>query len=580
MVAQTWSVAFAGTKSLAVEVQVSALPGLASFTIVGLADKSVAESRERIRAALAAAGMDLPNKRLVVNLAPADLQKEGGHYDLPIALALMAEIGLVESGFLDGVTALGELGLDGSVAYVPGVLPAAFHARQAGRKLIAPAICAHEVSRVAGCEWLAAQSLSGLLAFFVKQMRSKTASSGTAGTASNGTGTTPEDAPDPKLPPTHSFAKVPPLPKDEAEIDPSNREEHSRALRLAGLRDLAEVKGQDKARFALELAAAGGHNLLFIGPPGAGKSLLAECLPGILPTLSAEESLEVETIYSLAGVNVGVVKGQAAKEHTSPRKGLRRKRPFRAPHHSASLAALAGGGARARPGEVSLAHRGVLFLDELPEFSRATLETLRQPLESGEITVSRAAAHMTYPASVQLVAAMNPCRCGFAADPSNRCRRFPRCVEDYNTRISGPFLDRVDIYVEVAAVPPATLARMQGGAPSAEVATRVLAARKFAAARAQRLGLPPLVNAALAGRDLERAAVPTPAAQELLERAANHHELSARGWNRVLRLARTAADLEAQEELGEAAIALAIEYHSASRSSATAFYVYDGRDRR
>ena len=560
MVAQTWSVAFAGTKSLAVEVQVSALPGLASFTIVGLADKSVAESRERIRAALAAAGLDLPNKRLVVNLAPADLQKEGGHYDLPIALALMAEIGLVQSGFLEGVTALGELGLDGSVAYVPGVLPAAFHAREAGRKLIAPAVCAHEVSRVADSEWLAAESLSGLLAFFVKQMRSKNKPSES----------TPDDESS-SLPPTHTFTRIPPLPP-VVEDSSADAQSHSRALRQAGLRDLTEVKGQDKARFALEMAAAGGHNLLFIGPPGAGKSLLAECLPGILPALSATESLEVETIYSLAGVNVGSVKGQTAEmrrdslQSRSTQTQAHRRPPFRAPHHSASLAALAGGGARARPGEVSLAHRGVLFLDELPEFSRATLETLRQPLESGEITVSRAAAHMTYPASVQLVAAMNPCRCGFAADPGNRCRRFPRCVEDYNARISGPFLDRVDIYIEVAAVPPATLARMQGGEASASVASRVRVARTFAACRAARLGLPPLANAALTGSDLEQAAQPTPAAQTLLERAALHHELSARGWNRVLRLARTAADLQEQEELGEEAIATAIELHSATRS--------------
>ena len=555
MVAQTWSVAFAGTKSLAVEVQVSALPGLSSFTIVGLADKSVAESRERIRSALSAAGIDLPNKRLVVNLAPADLQKEGGHYDLPIALALMAELGLVPSGFLDKVTALGELGLDGSVAYVPGVLPTAFHAREAGRKLIAPAICAQEVGRVAGTEWLAAESLSGLLSFFVALARGKSPH--------------PEEA-ETNLP-TRAFAKVANLPEPQEDETDTQGSAHPSALRLAGLRDLAEVKGQDKARFALEMAAAGGHNLLFIGPPGAGKSLLAECLPGILPPLSAAESLEVETIHSLAGVNIGIIKTQDPEGRRAPAPSLRRRRPFRAPHHSASLAALAGGGARARPGEVSLAHRGVLFLDELPEFSRATLETLRQPLESGEITVSRAAAHMTYPAAVQLVAAMNPCRCGFAADPNNRCRRFPRCAEEYNTRISGPFLDRVDIYVEVAAVPPATLARMQGGEASAEVAKRVQKARNFAKRRAEKLGQAPRVNAALSGGGLEKAVGLTQEGQDLLERAAEHHELSARGWNRVLRLARTVADLQEQEELDQDAIALAIEYHSASRVSATTF---------
>ena len=374
LVARVHTVAFQGIEVRPVDVQVQVTGGLPAFTVVGLADKAVGESRERVRGALAAIGLALPPKRITVNLAPADLPKEGSHYDLPIALGLLVAMGVLPADEIAGFSALGELALDGSITAVTGVLPAALGAAAEGRGIICPFACGGEAAWAGTTEVLAPPSLLSLVNHFK--------------------GTQVLSAPEARL----------------AEAEGS-------------FLDLRDIKGQETAKRALEIAAAGGHNLLMIGPPGAGKSMLAARLPGLLPPLDASEALEVSMIASVAGQLAG---GR-----------LTRQRPFRNPHHSASMASLTGGGLRAKPGEVSLAHLGVLFLDELPEFQRAALESLRQPLESGKAVVARANAHVTYPARVQLVAAMNPCRCGHLDDASLACSRAPRCAADYQSRISG-----------------------------------------------------------------------------------------------------------------------------------------------
>src|SRR3954467_2406922 len=378
MTATVATVAYLGLEARAVEVQVQLSSGLPAFIIVGLPDKAVAESRERVRAALAAIGLALPPKRITVNLSPADLPKEGSHYDLPIALGLLAAIGATDAEALSHYVAVGELSLDGRIAASPGVLLAAIQASSLDKGLICPAAQGSEASWAGQLDVIAAPDLLALLAHL-------------KGTA---------------------LVSAPPLAEAEAP---------------EGGPDLAQVKGQEVAKRALEIAAAGGHNLLMSGPPGAGKSLLAACLPGILPPLQPSEALEVSMVASVAGeLNGG---------------RIRRRRPFRDPHHSASLPALVGGGQRVRPGEISLAHLGVLFLDELPEFQRPTLEALRQPLETGRVSVARANAHVTYPARIQLVAAMNPCKCGWLDDPGRGCGRAPKCALDYQARISGPLFD-------------------------------------------------------------------------------------------------------------------------------------------
>ena len=366
-----------------------------SFTVVGLPDKAVGESRERVRAALVAIGLALPPDRITINLAPADLLKEGSHFDLPIALGMLVAMGVLPGEELAHYTVLGELGLDGRINAVAGVLPAAIAAAAAGRGLICPAAQGGEAAWAGEIEVLAPPSIIALVNHFKG---------------------------------SQILARPSPEMQDLA-VHPL---------------DLADIKGQETAKRALEVAAAGGHNLLMIGPPGAGKSMLAQRLPGLLPPLDPAEALEVSMIHSVAGQLAG---GR-----------LMRNRPFRDPHHSASLPALIGGGLRAKPGEVSLAHHGVLFLDELPEFARATLESLRQPLESGRAVVARVNAHVTYPARFQLVAAMNPCRCGHLDDASLACGRAPKCAQDYQAKISGPLFDRIDLHVDVPAVSPADLA--------------------------------------------------------------------------------------------------------------------------
>jgi magnesium chelatase family protein len=414
MVAHVATVAFLGLEARSVEVQVQIASGLPKFLVVGLPDKAVGESRERVHAALAAIGLSLPPKRITVNLSPADLPKEGSHYDLPIALGLLAAMGVIDRETLAGYLVVGELGLDARVAPSPGVLLAAMHASARSLGLICPVAQGSEAAWAGDIEVLPAPDILALLAHF-------------RGTS----------------------ALSPPQPgeAEPASVGP----------------DLAQVKGQETAKRALEIAAAGGHNLLMSGPPGAGKSLLAACLPGILPDLTPSEALEVSMIASVAGA---LTDGR-----------LIRSRPFRAPHHSASMPALVGGGLRVRPGEVSLAHLGVLFLDELPEFQRGVLDSLRQPLETGTVSVARANAHVTFPARVQLIAAMNPCRCGHLGDPALACSRAPRCAADYQAKLSGPLLDRIDLHVDVAAVSAADLVLPPPAEGSAQVAARVKAAR-------------------------------------------------------------------------------------------------------
>lgn len=508
MVARVATVAFEGTNVLPIDAQVQISSGVVNFSIVGLPDKAVAESRERVRGALHALGLALPAKRITVNLAPADVLKEGSHFDLPIALATLAAMEVLPKEEIARYASLGELGLDGAIAPVAGVLPAAVSANASGRGLICPARNGGEaVWASPDLDVLAAPSLLSIINHFK--------------------GLQVLVRPEPRL-----------------------QEVAGEAASL----DLKDIKGQETAKRALEIVAAGGHNLLMIGPPGSGKSMLAARLPGLLPPLQADEALEVSMIHSLAGLLEG---GK-----------LLRRRPFRDPHHSATQPALIGGGARAKPGEISLAHHGVLFLDELPEFQRATLEALRQPLESGRAVVARANHHVTYPARVQLVAAMNPCRCGHLADPSQCCGRAPKCALDYQSRISGPLFDRIDCHVEVPAVSPMDLSLPPPREGSAEVAARVAAARaiqteRYVAHNAH-TDRPVRTNAEADGELLERIAPLEDSARTLLMQAAEQLKLSARGYHRVLRVARTLADLGGQDSLHRVHIAEALSYRRLS----------------
>jgi magnesium chelatase family protein len=480
MVQRVATVAFEGIEARAVDVQVQVAPGLPAFNVVGLPDKAVSEARERVRSALVASGLALPARRITVNLAPADLPKEGSHYDLPIALGLMAAIGAIPADALAGFTVLGELGLDGSIAAVAGVLPAAIGANARSEGLICPAACGPEAAWASPeMEIIAAASLIQLANHF--------------------RGTQVLARPQPKI---REF--------EGAQVD------------------LKDIKGQDSAKRALEVAAAGGHNLLMVGPPGAGKSMLAARLPTILPPLMPEELLEVSMIASVAGE-------------------------------------IEGGGLRARPGEVSLAHHGVLFLDELPEFAPQALDSLRQPLESGEVAIARANHRVTYPARFMLVAAMNPCRCGRANEPGFTCKRAAnaRCAAEYQGRLSGPLIDRIDLHIEVPAVTAADLILPPPTEGSREVAERVARARARQIERYAKIGLPHVrTNAAAHGPLLEDVAKPDAAGLALLRDAADAMRLSARGYHRVLRVARTLADLDGADKVSRVHLAEALSYRA------------------
>ncbi len=483
--------AFAGIEAVPVEVQVQLAQGLPAFLVVGLPDKAVAESKERVRAALTAIGLSLPPKRVIVNLAPADLLKEGSHFDLPIALGVLAAMEVIPRDAIAEFAALGELALDGTLAPVAGVLPAAIAAGARELGLICPGPQGPEAAWAGTVEVLAPADLPALINHFAgRQLLTA-----------------------PALPP--------------AEAEPWRGP------------DLAEVRGQESAKRALEIAAAGALNLLMVGPPGAGKSMLAARLPGLLPDLTPAEALEVSLVHSVAGMLSG---GK-----------LIRRPPFRDPHHSASVPALVGGGHRAKPGEISLSHLGVLFLDEWPEFPRPALEALRQPMETGRTTISRANAHVSYPARFQCIAAMNPCRCGYLGDAARECARAPGCGQDYQNRLSGPLLDRMDIVIEIQPIPAWELARAPIGERTDVVAARVAAARDRSRARGGAR-----CNAEAGWDELQPGLEAE--ALTLLEAASTRLRLSTRGQVRALRVARTIADLAGAERVTRAHVAEALAY--------------------
>ncbi|MDE4173217.1 YifB family Mg chelatase-like AAA ATPase [Phaeobacter sp. PT47_59] len=499
MISRAYTVAFQGVEARPVEVQCAVVPGLPAFSIVGLPDKAVSEARERVRSAFAAMSIALPSKRITVNLSPADLPKEGSHFDLPIALALLAAIEVIPAEAASETIALGELSLDGTLIPVVGALPAAMTAASEDRLLLCPKASGAEAAWVDAARVIGASSLLDVVRHFTGKMPLAEAVAG----------------------------------------------EVTDAL---GARDLRDVKGQERAKRALEIAAAGRHHLLMIGPPGSGKSMLAARLPTILPPLTPAEALETSMIQSLCGL---IEDG-----------GINRSRPFREPHHTASMAAIVGGGRRAQPGEISLAHNGVLFLDELPEFSRPVLETLRQPLETGEVMVARANAHVKYPSRFMLVAAANPCKCGHLADPSRACSRAPICGEDYMGRISGPLMDRFDLRIEVPPVPYSDLDLPTAAEGSAEVAQRVAAARDV---QQDRFKDQPEVhlNADAEGALLEEIATLDAESRALLHKAADRFSLTARGYHRVLRVARTIADLEGEPNILRPHVAEALGFRLA-----------------
>jgi len=504
MVARAYTVAFEGVEARIVEVQCAISPGLPAFSLVGLPDKAVSEAKERVRAALTSMSIALPSKRITINLSPADLPKEGSHFDLPIALALLAAIDILPREDVEATVALGELSLDGSLIPVIGALPAAMAAAQEGRTLICPRACGAEAAWVGAAKVIAPASLAETVQHYTGQRVLNPASPG-------------------------------------------------EVTQQAFARDLRDVKGQERAKRALEIAAAGRHHLLMVGTPGSGKSMLAARLPSILPPLTPVEALETSMIHSLSGL---LDEG-----------GISRARPFREPHHTASMAAIVGGGRGAKPGEISLAHNGVLFMDEFPEFPRAVLETLRQPIENGEVVVARANAHVRYPCRFMLVAAANPCKCGYLSDPSRACARVPQCGDDYLGRISGPLMDRFDLRIDVPPVAFTDLDLPESGDSSAQVAERVAAARDIQTARFADFPAA-RVNADAEGKLLEDIAAPDPEGRALLTRVAERFGLSARGYHRVLRVARTIADMEASQNVHKHHIAEAVSYRIAETREA------------
>ncbi len=498
MLARVNTIAFNGLTTLDVDLQLQISSGLPAFNIVGLPDKTIAESKERVRAALNTMGVELPAKRITVNLAPADLLKEGSHFDLPIAVAVLAGMGIINSEDISHYIIIGELGLDGKIMPINGALPVAIHANRNNKGLVCPAEQGGEALWSGLKDIIAAPDLLALI---------------------------------------NHFKGIQQLPM------PVIKTANTRKSDL----DMSDVKGQETAKRALEIAAAGGHNMLMSGTPGAGKSMLASRLTTILPPLTAEEALETCVIHSIAGE---LKNGEISFD-----------RPYRDPHHNASTPALVGGGRKGTPGEISLAHNGVLFLDELPEFNRATLEALRQPLETGYVSISRVHCHTQYPANFQLIAAMNPCRCGYLGVHEKECSRAPKCAEEYLSRISGPLLDRFDIYIQVPPVSPWDMAEVKNGERSEVIRKRVIAAREIQQERFNKLGYPHLhTNSQLKGDILDEVTQLDKEAKALLIGFADKMKMSARAYHRILKLARTIADLQNKKNVCKVHIAEALSY--------------------
>lgn len=496
MVARVHTVAFQGIETKNVSVQVHLANGMPGFSIVGLADKAVAESRERIKAAFHSMGLSLPSKKITVNLAPADLLKEGSHFDLPVAIGLLAELGTIPAEESSKYIVLGELALDGKISSVYGVLPSAMAAVEHELGIICPHSNGWEAAWSGNTNIIAADNLLDL----VNHLNGETS-----------------------------------LPKPQIKTDDQRYY----------YEDLKDIKGQQIAKRALEIAAAGGHNMMMIGPPGSGKSMLAKRLPGLLPELLPEEMLEVSVIASIAGL----------LKDTS---GLIRQRPYRDPHSSSSMAAMVGGGRNAKPGEVTMAHLGVLFLDELPEFSRVVLESLRQPIEQGTVTIARVNNHVTYPSKFQLIAAMNPCKCGYFGE-AKACSKVPVCAENYQGRISGPLLDRFDIRVDVPSIKLDGL-QDTSGESTATVRERVIRAREIQAARYQGTNIK--LNAHADGDNLVSFEKLCSESQEILKKSMEKFNLSMRAFNRILRVARTIADLESSDTVKKHHIIEALSFRN------------------
>lgn len=504
MLAKVLSVAVVGLEVNVIEVEVDSGRGLASFTLVGLPDAAVKESIERVRSAIRNSGLKFPNNRITVNLAPADVKKIGPAYDLPIALGLLVASEQLDPGALEQTLIIGELALDGAVRHVRGVLPATAFARENEyKRIIVPASDANEAALVPNIEVIAAETFGDLIAAL---------NSGDVHIVKRDVSST--------------------------QID----DNHLMAMTVV---DFAEIKGQETAKRAMEIAAAGGHNVLMNGSPGAGKTLLARALPGILPKLTLDESLDVTRIYSVADM-------------LPPETPMIRTRPFRAPHHTVSHAGMIGGGKFPRPGEVTLAHRGVLFLDELPEFDARTLEVLRQPIEDKAVTISRASGSLSFPASFMLVAAMNPCKCGWHGDPTRTCTCSPSQISQYQKKISGPLLDRIDIHLQVTRVPFEKLNELHAGETSERVRARVQTARDRQAMRFAGTSL--TCNADMSVADVRVHCALDDAGRSLVKAAMNQLQMSARAFHRVLKLARTIADLSGVDAITTTHLAEALQY--------------------